>query len=263
MRQEFRAAAALALAAFVAAPALAQSGLMDMGKDLLKQQVESRVPAQGGSAGGGGSLGGALSTGEIGSGLKDALKVAAERVTGRLGRADGFNADPAVHIPLPEKLQTVKTGLALAGQAGLADDLELRLNRAAEAATPQAKQVFWDAAQKMTLDDARAILNGPKDAATQYFKRTMSPDLKTALRPVIDQNVAQAGAVRSYQSLTGAAQGLPMVGDALKAGPGMLTDHVLDYALAGIFTYLGQEEAAIRTDPAKRTTDLLKSVFGG
>lgn len=249
-----------AAALFCASPVLAQGSLMDLGKGVIKQELEQRA---GGASPGGNSAGSSLSTSEIGSGLKEALRVAADKVTGRLGRADGFNADPAVHIPLPDKLATVKQGLALAGKSQMVDDLELKLNRAAEAATPKARQIFWDAVQKMTLDDARGILNGPKDAATQYFKRTMSPDLRTAMRPVVDNTVSQSGAVQSYSSMAGAAQGLPMVGDALKAGPSMLTDHVLDYALAGIFSYLGQEEAAIRTNPASRSTDLLRKVFGG
>ncbi len=251
----------LVAALLACAPALAQGGLMDLGKGMLKEQVESRVQPQGG--GSGGSLGSSLSVGDIGSGLKDALRVATDKVTGQLGRTDGFNADPAVHIPLPDKLETVRKGLALAGQSALVDDLELKLNRAAEAATPKAKQIFLDAVQKMTLDDARGILNGPSDAATQYFKRTMTPDLKTAMRPVVDQTVSQSGAVQSYTAMAGAAKNLPMISAAVQAGPSMLTDHVLDKALAGIFAYLGQEEAGIRSDPAKRSTDLLKKVFGG
>ncbi|EME69399.1 hypothetical protein H261_13524 [Paramagnetospirillum caucaseum] len=243
-----------------ASPVLAQGGLMDLGKGMIKQELEQRA---GGASPGGGGAGASLSTSEIGSGLKEALRVAADKVTGRLGRADGFNADPAVHIPLPDKLASVKQALALAGKSQMVDDLELKLNRAAEAATPKARQIFWDAVQKMTLDDARGILNGPQDAATQYFKRTMSPDLRTAMRPVVDSTVAQSGAVQSYSGMAGAAKGLPLVGDALKSGPSMLTDHVLDYALSGIFNYLGQEEAAIRTNPASRSTDLLKKVFGG
>ncbi|TAN60407.1 MAG: DUF4197 domain-containing protein, partial [Magnetospirillum sp.] len=155
--------AAIGAAMLAAAPVLAQGGLMDMGKGMLKEQIESRVPSQGGGSGGG-SLGSSLSTGDIAAGLREALRVAADKVTRQLGRSDGFNADPAVHIPLPEKLETVKKGLALAGQSALVDDLELKLNRAAEAATPKAKQIFWDVVQKMTLDDARGILNGPSDA---------------------------------------------------------------------------------------------------
>jgi hypothetical protein len=248
-----------AAALLIASPALAQGGLMDVGKGMLKDQMSGRAPGSAAT----GTAGAALSPLEIGSGLKEALRVATDRVTGQLGRADGFNADPAVHIPLPDKLEAVKKGLSLAGQSSLVDDLELKLNRAAEAATPKAKEIFWSAVQKMTLDDARGILNGPSDAATQYFKRTMIPDLKTAMRPVVDQTVSQSGAVQSYQSMAGAAQSLPMIGNALQSGPAMLTDHVLEKALSGIFSYLGKEEAAIRSDPAKRSTDLLKKVFGG
>ncbi|OAN50245.1 hypothetical protein A6A04_02245 [Paramagnetospirillum marisnigri] len=257
-----RFAVACAATMLLAAPALAQGGLMDLGKGAMMEQVQRRLGGEAPPAASGG-LGSSLSTGEIGSGLKEALRLAADKVTGQLGRPDGFNADPKVHIPLPDKLETLRKGLALAGQSGLVDDLELRLNRAAEAATPQAKQIFFDAVSKMTLDDARAILNGPSDAATQYFKRTMTPDLKTAMRPVVDQTVSQSGAVQSYQGVVGAAKGLPMVGNIAQSGPGMLTDHVLERALGGIFSYLGQEEADIRANPAKRSTDLLKKVFGG
>ena len=244
------------LATTAATNAGAQNDLMDMGKGLLKNQMG------GGSSQSGGTHGAGLSTGEIGSGLKEALKVATERVTGRLGAPDGFNGDPAIHIPLPDKLKSVQQGLKMAGQSALLDDLELKLNRAAEAATPKAKQIFWDALSSMTLDDAKAILNGPKDAATQYFKRTMSPNLKTAMRPVVDHTVAESGAVKAYNSVTASAASLPMIGQTVQGGPGQLTDHVLDYALAGIFKYLGDEEAAIRSDPAKRSTELLRKVFG-
>ena len=256
MKQSPITAAAFGMAMTLAVGAQAQGSLMDVGKGLLRGQMAPAVN-QGGSRGAG------LSVGEIGSGLKDALKVASDRVTARLGASDGFNGDPAVHIPLPNTLQAAKRGLQMAGQSGLLDDLELKLNRAAEAAIPAAKTIFLDALSRMTIDDAKAILNGPQDAATQYFKRVMSPDLKTAMRPVVDQTVSQSGAVKAYQGVAGATAGLPMVGQAAQGGPGMLTDHVLDFALQGIFKYLGQEEAAIRSDPAKQSTALLRKVFGG
>lgn len=233
--------------------AWAQGSLLDVGKGMLQQQMNQ----QGSPLPSSGTRGQALSTGDIASGLKEALRQGAAAVTGRLGRADGFNADPQVHIPLPDTLRQVQSGLKMAGLSGAADELELKLNRAAEAATPQARKIFTDALERMSMDDARAILNGPKDSATQYFKRTMTPDLKTALRPVMDRTVAEAGAVKSYEAMTASAKGLPMVGD----GRAMLTDHVMDYALTGIFRYLADEEAAIRSDPAKRTTDLLRKVF--
>lgn len=238
-------------------PAVAESSLLDLGKSVLKQQMQGTTSS--GSTSGGSSLGQSLSATDIAAGLKEALKTGTAKVTGQLGAKDGFNADPAVHIPLPGTLQKVQSGLKMVGMSGLADDLELRLNRAAEAAAPQAKAIFWKAVESMTLDDARSILNGPQDGATQYFKKAMTPDLKTAMRPIVDEKVAEAGAVKSLDSLTAAAKGLAPGVD----GKAMLSDHVLDYALSGLFSYLGKEEAAIRSDPAQRTSDLLRKVFGG
>lgn len=239
--------------------AFAQGSLLDMGKSVLKQQVESvTTPSTGTSSTGSSSTRGqSLSVTDIASGLKEALKTGTAKVTSQLGAKDGFNADPAVHIPLPATLQKVQAGLKLAGMSGLADDLELRLNRAAEAAAPQAKQLFWSALEKMTLDDARTILNGADDAATQYFKTAMSDDLKTAMRPIVDKTMAQAGAVKSLDAMTSAVQGLAPGLD----GKTMLTDHVLDGALSGLFSYLAKEEAAIRQNPAKRTSEILRKVF--
>jgi hypothetical protein len=245
--------AVILAALLLPASAWAQGSLLDIGKGVLQQQMENR----GAAAPSASSHGQSLSSGDIASGLKEALRQGAGAVTARLGRTDGFNADPAVHIPLPDTLRTVQQGLKMAGLSGAADELELKLNRAAEAATPQARKIFLDALERMTLDDARAILNGPKDSATQYFKRTMTPDLKSALRPVVDRTVGEAGAVKSFEAMTASAKGLPMVGD----GRAMLTDHVLEYALGGIFRYLADEEAAIRSDPAKRSTELLRRVF--
>jgi len=206
---------------------------------------------------GGGSSAASLSNAEIGNGLREALRVGTERLTGQLGRANGFNNDPEVHIPLPESLRKVQSTLKRFGMSGMADDLELRLNRAAEEATPKAKKMFWDAISAMTLDDARGILNGPKDAATQYFKGKMTNPLKGEFRPVVDRSLADVGAIQSYDRMIGQYKALPFVPD-VKAD---LVDHVLDRAIAGIFLYLGREEAAIRENPAKRTTELLKKVF--
>ncbi len=248
-------ALACALGVVLSQDGRAQSTLLDVGKSLLQNQT-------GGAVGMGGNSGAGLSSGEIGSGLKEALKVASEKVTAQLGAKDGFNADPSVHIHLPSSLKSVQEGLKLAGQSQMLDDLELKLNRAAEQAEPAAKKIFVDAVSKMSIDDAKGILTGPKDAATQYFKRTMSPDLKTAMRPVVDKTVSESGAVKAYQSVAGSAQSLPVIGQTVQSGPSLLTDHVLDFALQGIFKYLAQEEAAIRSDPAKQTTDLLRKVFG-
>ena len=196
---------------------------------------------------------------EIAAGLKEALRIATERTVDRLGTEGGFNADPAVHIPLPETLARVQSALEQVGMGGMAEQLELRLNRAAEAAAPEAREVFVEAIRGMTLEDARGILNGPQDAASQYLRRTMSDPLKQRMRPIVDAEIAEVGAIQVYDRMKAEYANLPFVPD-VKAD---LTDHTLDEALDGIFHYLGKEEARIRADPAARTTDLLKKVFGG
>lgn len=241
------AAVAVLAVGFAAPPAMAQSWL-DKAQDTIK-----------GLGGGDGDSSAALSDSEITGGLKEALRVATERTVDEVGVEDGFNADPAIHIPLPKTLKTVQSALRQVGMADMADDLELRLNRAAEAAAPEAKAVFFDAIKQMTWQDARRILNGPKDAATQYFRRTMSDPLKARMRPIVDTQLAQVGAVRTYDDMMGQYDELPFMPDA-KAN---LTDYTLDKALDGIFHYLGKEEARIRANPAARTTDLLRKVFGG
>lgn len=236
------------LALALSTTAAAQTDWLKSGRNLLDSVLKPQSGSSGVSQ---------LTLGEITGGLQEALKVGTERVVGRVGQVDGFNADPAIHIPLPGALQTAQTALRRVGAGALADDLELRLNRAAEAAAPQAKAVFWQAINAMTLDDARAILDGPQDAATQYFRRTMSEPLKDSMRPIVEQNMAQVGVLNAYDQFSQQYRSLPFVPD-LKAD---LEGHVLEQALAGLFHYLAQEEAAIRADPAGRTTDLLKKVF--
>ncbi len=207
---------------------------------------------------GGSSSGGELSLTDITAGLREALKVGTERVVGQIGSADGYNLDPDIHIPLPPELQKVQSVLKRFGLSGMADDLELRLNRAAEAAAPKTKELIWKAITDMTLEDAKRIFDGPDDAATQYFKKVASADLADTVRPVVDQSLEEVGAVSTYDNLMGQYKTLPFVPD-VKAN---LSDHAVNLALEGLFFYLGKEEAAIRQNPAKRTTELLTKVFG-
>ncbi len=181
-----------------------------------------------------------------------------ENVVGQLGRLDGFNNDSSIHIPLPEKFQTIKSMLSKVGKSGLLDDLELKLNRAAEAATPKAKKLFWQSISEMSFDDVKAIYKGPDDAATQYFRKKMTPALSEEMRPVVNEGLSQAGVIKSYEKVMGQYRALPFVPD-VKAD---MTDYVLEKGMDGIFYYLAREEAAIRQNPAKRTTDLLKRLFG-
>jgi len=199
----------------------------------------------------------ALGNSDMVAGLKDALRVGSERVVTRLGKTDGFNADKKIHIPLPDSLKTVKSALEPVGMGGMLDDLELRLNRAAEAGTPKAKRIFGKAIQSMNFDDAKKILQGPDDAATRYFKGKMSKPLAAEMRPIIEKTLQQTGAVHAYDNVIGKYRSLPFMPD-VKAN---LTQHVLDLGLAGIFRYMAEEETAIRHNPAKRTTELLRKVF--
>lgn len=246
-RPALGAVAAVLLVSLAASPTHAQSDFLKRGKDLL----------QGLSGPGGDGGAQSLSDAEIGSGLREALRVGVDTVVGQVGAVDGYNADPKIHVPLPESLKTVQSTLSRVGMSGMMDDLELRLNRAAEVAAPEAREVFWNAISAMTLDDVRAIYNGPDDAATRYFERTMTPDLKARMRPIVNDSLAEVGAVRAYDDAMGRYKKVPFVPD-VKAD---LTDHVLERGLQGMFLYLAEEEKAIRENPAKRTTDLLKKVF--
>jgi len=199
----------------------------------------------------------ALSSSDMVAGLKDALRVGSERVVSQLGKANGFNGDAKIHIPLLDSMKRVKSALAAVGMGGVMDDLELKLNRAAEAATPKAKKIFGDAIKGMSIADAKGILSGPDDAATRYFEKKMTPALRAEMKPVIENSMAQVGAVQAYDTAMQQYKSLPFVPN-VKAN---LTAHVLDRGLKGIFLYLASEEAAIRKDPMKRTTSILKKVF--
>ena len=202
---------------------------------------------------------GTLGIGEISAGLKEALRVGSANVVSKLGVTNGFNADPAIHIPLPNSLEKVRKIAARVGLQSSFDDLETKLNRAAEAATPKAKALFWNAISQMSLDDARGILKGPDDSATRYFQRKMSAPLASEMRPIVDQAMSQVGAVQAYDN---ALSRLGPLAPALPDYKTELTNHVIKLGMDGIFHYIAQEEAAIRHDPAKRVTDLLRRVFG-
>lgn len=199
-----------------------------------------------------------LSVEEIGAGLKDALRVSSENVVQQLGSVDGFNKDSAIHIPLPKQLDTVKSVLTKVGMSGMLDDLELKLNRAAEQAVPKAKKLFGQAITEMSFDDAKKIYGGPEDSATQYFRSKMSSSLSAEMQPVVKNSLAEVGVAKAYDNVMKQYRSIPFMPE-VKAD---LTDYVLEKGLDGIFHYMAIEEAAIRQNPAKRTTELLKTLFG-
>lgn len=199
-----------------------------------------------------------LTQDQISAGLREALRLGTERVVSQLGVQDGFNLDKNVHIPLPPEMAQVKSLLGKFGMDGLASDIELRLNRAAEKAMPQTTEIFVNAINKMTLQDVQAIYNGPKDSATQYFKKVATADLQNMIKPVAQETLNDVGALTLYDQFTADYKKIPFVPD-VKAN---LIDHTTNLAVQGIFHYLAMEEAAIRENPQKRTTEILKTVFG-
>jgi hypothetical protein len=184
----------------------------------------------------------ALSSSEISAGLREALNMGTSAVVSQLGQSGGFNLDPLIRIALPKELETVDNALSKLGMDGLTKDLKNRMNAAAEIATPRAKELFVNAITNMTITDAQNILGGANDAAS----------------PIIQNALSQAGAMQAYDQVMGQYQSLPFMPDVKSD----LNDYVVDKALDGIFYYVAQEEAAIRENPAKRTTELLKKVFG-
>ena len=194
---------------------------------------------------------------DFGSALRETLSLGVNNVTNKLGAQDGFNADPQVRIALPDSLVKIKPVLAIIGQSSLLEDLELKLNRAAEAATPKAKSLFINSIRQMSVADAKNILTGSENSATQYFRKTMEPSLLTSMTPVVTDALQNTGAVQVYDSIVSKYSKIPFMPD-LKAN---LSDYVVNEATDGIFYYMAKEEANIRTNPASRGTELLKKVF--
>lgn len=258
-RDLMRGSVALAALLFGAAGVLARSAAA-ADNDLL--DAARKILGNGGLGGSGlGGLGGsgsALSVAEIAAGLRQALDLGSGKVVTQLAKSGGFNLDQVIRIPLPDPLPKVRDALAVVGASKMADNLQTKMNAAAETASKKAGPIFKSAISRMTIDDALGILKGPQDSATRYFEQQMTPGLKGEMRPVIDAALAKVGAVRAYDGMMARYKSLPFVPD-LKAD---LTEHTLGGGLKGIFHYLAQEEASIRQNPAARTTDLLRRVFG-
>jgi hypothetical protein len=233
---------ALATTAFLLLSAATGSAQLD---ELLKRMPQ-RVPETGG-----------LGDARIGEGLKEALRVGTETAVGLTGRVDGYFANQAIKILMPERLQSLEQGLRLIGQGNRVDELVLGMNRAAEKAAPAAREIFVDAIGAMSIDDARRILSGPDTAATDYFKGKTTPRLTTAFTPVVERSMEQVGVARQYKDLLSQAQAIPF----FRAESYDLNRYVVGKSLDGLFHMVGQEERKIRTNPTARTTDLLREVF--
>ena len=200
-----------------------------------------------------------LSQAEIAAGLKQALSTGVDRATALLGRKGGFANDAAVRITLPESLQTIAQGLRAAGQGAIVDEFTASMNRAAEKAVPATTAILVETIRKMSLQDARGILNGPDDAATQYFRKQNEQQLATAILPIVEDATAQTGVTSAYKKMTGGLGLLTQFGGHNSLD---LDQYVTQRTLDGLFTKLAAEEKLIREDPVARSTQLLKKVFG-
>ncbi len=195
---------------------------------------------------------------QVAGGLKEALTIGTGNAVSLVSVTDGFFANQAIRILIPDKIQKVADVLGKVGYQKQVDEFVLSMNRAAEKAAPQAKSIFVESIKEMTIEDAKQILNGGDTAATDFFKGKTSGRLSEAFKPIISSSMNDVGATRKYKEMMGEYTALPFT----SAESVDLDQYVTNKSLDGLFYMVGEEEKKIRTDPAARVTDLLKTVFG-
>jgi len=195
---------------------------------------------------------------QVAGGLKEALTIGTGNAVSLVSVTDGFFANQAIKILMPDKIQKVADVLGKVGYQKQVDEFVLSMNRAAEKAAPQAKSIFVESIKEMTIEDAKQILNGGDTAATDFFKGKTSGRLSEAFKPIISSSMNDVGATRKYKEMMGEYTALPFT----SAESVDLDQYVTNKSLDGLFYMVGEEEKKIRTDPAARVTDLLKTVFG-
>ena len=199
---------------------------------------------------------------EVVDGLKEALANGVETAVKTLGQPGGFAGNKLVEIAVPDSLKTIVATARTLGQGQYIDSFESTMNQAAEKAVPEAATILADAIRQMSVDDAVNIVNGPDDSATQYFRKMAEASLTEKFKPIINQATDKAGVTVAYKNLMDKANS-PLLGGLLGGSSLDLNQYVTNEALNGLFKYIAIEEKRIRDNPAARTTDLLKKVFGG
>lgn len=200
----------------------------------------------------------ALTPAEMNSGLKEALTRGAEAAVAQLGKQDGFFGDPKLRIPLPENLKKVDKLMRTFGMGKQADELVLSMNRAAEAAVPEAKTLLVNAVKDMSVDDAKGILTGGDQAATEFFRKKTETALTEKFQPMVKTATAQVGLAQTYNKYAGLASKFKMV----KEDQASIENYVTKQSLDRLYKVIGEQERAIRTNPIQYGSDLLKKVFG-
>jgi hypothetical protein len=220
-----------------------------------------------------------ISDSTVTSGLKEALKTGVNYAVTQLGSSNGYLDNSAVKIPLPDNLAKAETLLRSVGGNQMADNLINSMNTAASKAAPKTAEVFINAIDKMSVTDAQAILSGGNEAATNYFKANTSNSLKKLIAPIIQETMKENQVATYYDTVNNlyksSAKGLVdnsgVMGMAKSFGvdsyiPGSsdesLDEYITTKAIDGLFTMIGQKEAAIRANPVEQTSSILKQVFG-
>ena len=199
-----------------------------------------------------------LSQSDASGGLKDALTQGTQVAVQQLGKPGGFSNNPDVRIELPGNLGKAAKTMKMMGMGTQVDQLEASMNKAAEAAVPQAQALLVDSVKKMTVQDAKSILAGPQDSATQYLNKTSREQIRAKFLPIVKQATDQVGLAKQYNSFAGQAASFGVI-DAKSAN---IENYVTEQALDGLFAMIAEQEASIRENPAGAATSLAKKVFG-
>jgi hypothetical protein len=199
-----------------------------------------------------------ISNTEASSGLKQALADGSAAAVAQLGAENGFLNNPKVKIPLPPALQKIEAALRYTGMKRQADELVVAMNRAAEAAVPEAKALLVDSVKKMTVQDAKGILTGGETSATEYFRRTTQTQLTARFRPIVKKATDQVGLAEQYNNLAGQAVQLGL----MRGQQATIEGYVTEKALDGLYLMIAEQEKAFRANPLGATSDIVKRVFG-
>ncbi|MDH3209459.1 MAG: DUF4197 domain-containing protein [Burkholderiaceae bacterium] len=256
---------------FFASLALAatQAHAFDLGGLLNKEKVDTlkesdtaapatTTPAATPDTSGGSALNLATfsSQDQVGS-LKQALAQGAETAVANLAKENGYLGNDKVRIPLPASLQKVEGMMRKFGMGKYADDLVNSMNRAAEAAVPEAKALLIGAVQNMTVDDATSILTGSNDAATQYFRKNTETALSGKFKPIVTTSMQRVKVAEKYDQFSGKGVKFGLVDER----DAKLDDYITRKAMDGLFLMMAEQEKAIRANPLQATGDLAKKIF--
>jgi hypothetical protein len=200
-----------------------------------------------------------LTNAEMVGGLKEALDKGIQFAVDSLGKPGGFLDNSKVRIPMPKSLSWVESSLRTLHQDALADEFITTMNQAAEQAVPEAADIFAEAIQDMSVEDAQGILSGPDDAATKYFRTHTETELTSRMRPIVEEATARTGVTAAYKNMTATTGGLASM---LPGGATDIDGYITTKTLDGLFLMIAEEEHKIRTNPVARSSELMQKVFG-